>query len=132
MTATLYLADDRFAPIGSSLGSTTFRIAPAAAQYFMTEVDLTIPGLAPGNTSQKFVAVFSAPEFPSFGCDNVPLMFAPGSAAGGGSPPLPPGELIPVPNSLLGGEITIGICPEAPPIVLFPFGFALALLARRK
>jgi len=57
----IFLADaSGTAPTGASLGSTTFRTTPAAAAFFVNSIDeIDVANLAPGSSSQKFVAQFS-------------------------------------------------------------------------
>jgi len=133
ITANLFLADANGNATGSSVANTTFRTSPAGAQVFLTEVDPEITGLAPGNTSQKFLAVFSGANLAASG-NSVLLQFLSGSAAGGGSPPLPPGELVPsgAQASLLGGTFTLAVVPEPSTIALGVLGAAALLLRRRK
>jgi hypothetical protein len=135
VVADLFLADANGAPTGSSLAEATFRTSPAAATYFLEEVDVQVWGLEPGNNSQRFVAVLSGGTggyyiVPSI--EQIPLQFLPGSVAGGGIPPMPPGELIPIDSRLLGGTYTITIIPEPVPTVFGLLGAAVFFLMQRK
>jgi len=117
-------------PTGAALGTTTFRASPAAAQFFVTPIDeIDVTGVAPGSSSQKFVAVISGTGYTTA---NVPLVINPGAPAGGGSPPLPPGELLPADATLLGGTLTVHSIPEPSTIALGVLGAAALLLRRRK
>jgi len=133
IVADLFLADaSGTAPTGTSLGQTTFRTSPAAAQFFLTENDITVQGVAPANTTAKFVAVFTGGNLAPHkaGVNEIPLQFLAGSAAGGGTPPLPPGELVPV--SGLGTTFNLQVVPEPSTIALGVLGAAALLLRRRK
>jgi len=133
IVADLFLADaSGINPTGTSLGQTTFRTTPAAAQFFLTENDLTVANVAPANTTAKFVAVFTGANLANGSVNQIPLQFATGSAAGGGTPPLPPGELVPQSSALLGGTFTLTVVPEPSTIALGFLGAAALLLRRRK
>jgi hypothetical protein len=126
----IFLADaSGVAPTGSSLAETTFRTSPAAAQFFVIPIDeIVVSGLAPGSSSQKFVAEIS---WTRLFTQVVPLVINPNVPAGGGSPPLPPGELLPANAALLGGTLTPP-SPEPSTIALGVFGGAVLLTVRRR
>jgi hypothetical protein len=126
----IFLADPSGgAPSGSSLGATTFRQTPAAAAFFVVPIDeIVVAGLAPGSSAQRFVAQFTVGNgLPSY----VRLVINPNSPAGGGSPPAPPGELLPADPTLLGGTLYVGPMPEPSTIALGILGGAVLLLRRR-
>jgi hypothetical protein len=127
----IFLADaSGTAPTGTSLGSTTFRTTPAAAAFFVTSIDeIDVTGLAPGSSSQKFVAQFTGANIQT---TTVPLVINPNAPAGGGTPPAPPGELLPANAALLGSTLTLPSVPEPSTIALGVLGAAALLLRRRK
>jgi hypothetical protein len=118
------------APTGASLASTTFRTTPAAAAFFVTSIDeIDVPGLVPGSSSQKFVAQFTGQNITTA---NVPLVINPGAPAGGGTPPAPPGELLPADAGLFASGLTLTVVPEPSTIALGVLGAAALMLRRRK
>jgi hypothetical protein len=131
----IYLADaSGVQPTGASLASTTFRDESAAEAFFVIPIDeIKVFSLAPGSSSQKFIARFTGPSvYPQ----NVPLVINPSFPAGGespGFPPFPPGELLPADLTLIGSIFYADVLiPEPSTIALGCLGAAVLLLPRRR
>jgi len=132
ISVNIFLADaSGTAPTGASLASTTFRTSPAAAAFFVNPIDeIDVANLAPGTSSQKFVAQITGANLK--GPVNVGLIINPGAPAGGGTPPAPPGELLPADATLIGSTLALPTVPEPSTIALGVLGAAALMLRRRK
>jgi len=126
----IFLADAAGNITGSSIASTTFRTTPAAAAFFVNAIDqIDVPSIAPLSSSQKFVAQFTGQNITT---KNVGLIINPAIPAGGGSPPAPPGELLPADATLIGSTLALPTIPEPSTIALGVLGAAALMLRRRK